>query len=133
MGSLLVEEAHPVRGDDAGFRRRVELLAIEALITEAGVKGFDVAVLPGRIGVDVEGADVAIDQTVADGAGDKLGAVRSSRRDRGLRVFSSAILRARFSSRMSATICLSSLLSFSSVRRRWASELVIIPSYFFQR
>ncbi len=34
----------------------VELLAIEALVPEAGVKGFDVAVLPGRIGVDVEGA-----------------------------------------------------------------------------
>ena len=39
-----------------------------------------------------------------------------------LRVFSSAILRMRFYSRRSATICLSPLLSFPGVRRRWASE-----------
>ena len=57
MGSLLVVQADPVRDDDSRFRQRVELLAVEALITEAGVKGFDVAVLPGRAGVYVEGAD----------------------------------------------------------------------------
>ena len=59
VGPLLVVEADPVGDDDASFRQRVELLAVEALVTEAGVKGFDVAVLPGRAGVDVEGADAA--------------------------------------------------------------------------
>ena len=72
MGSLLVVQADPVGDDDAGFGGSVELLNIEALIAEAGVKGFDVAVLPARARVDVEGTDAAVGQAVADGAGDKL-------------------------------------------------------------
>jgi len=44
MGSLLVVEADPVGDDDAGFGERVELLAVETLVTEAGVKGLDVTV-----------------------------------------------------------------------------------------
>lgn len=53
----------------------VVLFAVEAHVPEAGVKGFGVAVLPGRAPVDVEGADDAVDQAVSDGTGDKLGAV----------------------------------------------------------
>ena len=75
VGTLLVVDGDPVGDDDAGLGERVELLAVEALVPEAGVKGLDVAVLPGRARVDVEGADAAVGQAVADGAGDKLGAV----------------------------------------------------------
>ena len=75
MGTLLVVDGDPVGDDYAGLGERVELLTIEALIPEAGVKGLDVAVLPGRARIDVEGADAAVSQAVADGAGDKLGAV----------------------------------------------------------
>ena len=75
VGPLLVVEADPVGDDDASFGERIELLAVEALVTEAGVKGFDVTVLPGRAGVDVERADAAVGQAVPDGTGDKLGAV----------------------------------------------------------
>ena len=75
VGPLLVVEADPVGDDDASFGERIELLAVEAFVTEAGVKGFDLAVLPRRAGVDVEGADTAVGQTVADSAGDKLGPV----------------------------------------------------------
>ena len=57
MGTLLVVDADPVGDDDAGLGERVELLAVETLVPEAGVKGLDVAVLPGRARVDVEGAD----------------------------------------------------------------------------
>ena len=57
MGTLLVVDGDPVGDDYAGLGERVELLTIEALIPEAGVKGLDVAVLPGRARVDVEGAD----------------------------------------------------------------------------
>ena len=53
VGTLLVVEADPVGDDDGSFGERVELLAVEALIAEAGVKGFDVAVLPRRAGGDV--------------------------------------------------------------------------------
>lgn len=73
--TLLVVDADPVGDDDAGLGERVELLAVEALGPEAGVKGFDVTVLPRRARVDVERADAAVGQAVADGAGDKLGAV----------------------------------------------------------
>ena len=75
MGSLLVVEADPVGDDDAGFGERVELLAVETLVTEAGVKGLDVTVLPRRAGVDVERPDAAVDQAFSDGKDDKLGAV----------------------------------------------------------
>ena len=75
VGPLLVVEADPVGDDDASFGERIELLAVEALVTEAGVKGFDVPVLPGRARVDVERADAAVGQAVPDGTGDKLGAV----------------------------------------------------------
>jgi len=75
VGPLLVVEADPVGDDDASFGERIELLSVEALITEAGVKGFDVTVPPGRTGVDVERADAAVGQAVPDGTGDKLGAV----------------------------------------------------------
>ena len=75
VGPLLVVEADPVGDDDASFGERVELLAVEALVTEAGVKGFDVTVLPGRARVDVERADAAVGKAVPDGTGDKLWAV----------------------------------------------------------
>ena len=75
VGPLLVVEADPVGDDDPSFGERIELLAVEALVTEAGVKGFDVAVLPGRAGVDVKRADASVGQAVPDSTGDKLGAV----------------------------------------------------------
>ena len=75
VGPLLVVEADPVGDDDAGLGERVELLAVEALVPEAGVKGFDVTVLPRRARVDVERADAAVSQAVPDGTGDKLWAV----------------------------------------------------------
>ncbi len=75
VGPLLVVEADPVGDDDAGLGERVELLAVEAFVPEAGVKGFDVTVLPRRARVDVERADAAVSQAVADGAGDKLWAI----------------------------------------------------------
>ena len=73
--TLLVVDTDPVGDDDAGLGEREELLAVEALVPEAGVKGFDVTVLPRRARVDVERADAAIGQAVADSAGDKLGPV----------------------------------------------------------
>jgi len=75
MGSLLVVEADPVGDDDAGFGERVELLAVETLVTEAGVKGLDVTVLPRRAWGDIERANAAVGQAIPDGTGDKLGAV----------------------------------------------------------
>ena len=75
VGTLLVVDGDPVGDDDAGLGERVELLAVEALVPEAGVKGFNVTVLPGRARVDVERTDAAVSQAVADGAGDKLGPV----------------------------------------------------------
>ena len=75
MGTLLVVDTNPVGDDDAGLGERIELLAVEALIPEAGVKGLDVTVLPGRARVDVERTDAAVSQAVADGAGDKLGPI----------------------------------------------------------
>ena len=75
VGTLLIVDADPVGDDDAGLGERVELLAVEAFVTEAGVKGFDVTVLPGRAGVDVERTDAAVGQAVPDSSGDKLGAV----------------------------------------------------------
>lgn len=73
--TLLVVDTNPVGDDDAGLGERIELLAVEALIPEAGVKGLDVTVLPGRARVDVERTDAAVSQAVADSAGDKLGPV----------------------------------------------------------
>ena len=48
MGTLLVVDGDPFGDDDAGLGERVELLAVEALVPEAGVKGFGVAVLQGE-------------------------------------------------------------------------------------
>ena len=58
-GTLLFVDGDPVRDDYKGVGERVELLAVGALAPEAGVKGLDVAVLPGRARVDVDGADTA--------------------------------------------------------------------------
>ena len=70
VGVVLVD---PVGEDDAGLGERVWLLTILALIPEAGVKGLNIAVLPRRAWVDIEGADAAVSQAGAAGADDKLG------------------------------------------------------------
>ena len=68
VGPLLVVEADPVGDDDASFGERIELLAVEALVTEAGVKGFDETAQPGRAGDYVALTDAAVGQAIADGA-----------------------------------------------------------------
>jgi len=75
VGTLLVVDGDPVGDDDAGLGERVELLAVEALIPEAGVVALDDPVLPGRAGVDGERADATVGQAVADDSSDKLGPV----------------------------------------------------------
>lgn len=75
VGTLHVVDGDPVRDDDTGLGEGIELVAVQALVAEEGVKGLDVVVLTGRARVDVEGADAAFGQAVADGAGDRHGAV----------------------------------------------------------
>ena len=43
----------PTLDDDLGFPQRVEYLAIEQFIAQAGIETLDVAVLPGAAGFDV--------------------------------------------------------------------------------
>jgi hypothetical protein len=58
---------------------------------------------------------------------------RSSRRARGPRVFFERDLEDALLQQEVGDHLLNSMLSLSSVRRRWSSELVIMPSCFFQR
>ena len=80
VGVVVVD---PFGEHDPGLGERVELLAVESLVPEAAVKGFDVAVLPGRARVDGEGADAAQGEAVAYRPRDKLRAVVGAGRPRG--------------------------------------------------
>ena len=75
VGTLLVVDGDPVGDDDAGLGERVELLAVEALIPEAGVVALDDPVLPGRAGVDGDGLDAVGSHELLDGLGDELRAI----------------------------------------------------------
>jgi hypothetical protein len=48
-----VAEAPPALDHDTGLGERVEDLAIEKLVTEAGIEALDVAVLPWALRLDV--------------------------------------------------------------------------------
>ena len=75
VGTLLVVDGDPVGDDDAGLGERVELLAVEALIPEAGVVALDDPVLPGAAWFDGDGLDAVGGHELLDGLGDELGAV----------------------------------------------------------
>ena len=55
MGPTGVVEPPPALDHDAGLGEGVEYLAIEKLVTEAGVEAFDVAILPRAPRLDVGG------------------------------------------------------------------------------
>ena len=75
MGAVAVVVPQPVAHGDSDVVAVVEPPPVGELPAEAGVVALDDPVLPGRAGVDGERADATVSQTVADGAGDKLGAV----------------------------------------------------------
>jgi hypothetical protein len=68
VGSFHVVETDPVGDGDVRSGESVELFAVEALVTEAGVKGFDETAQPGRAGDYVALTDAAVGQAIADGA-----------------------------------------------------------------
>ena len=58
--------------DDPGFRERVEDLAVEQLVPQAGVEALDEAVLPGAARRDVGGLGADSPDPVLHGLGDEL-------------------------------------------------------------
>jgi len=75
VGAVVVVLA-PIGLEDAPSLDEVaEELAVEKLVTEAGVEGLGVAVLPGSAGRDEESADVETLEVAADGLADELGTV----------------------------------------------------------
>ena len=59
VGPVLVVLAAVVFDDDAGLGEDPELLAVEAIVAEAIVEGFDETVLPGADGLDIALQQVA--------------------------------------------------------------------------
>lgn len=65
----------PALGQDLDFLERVEDLAIEKLVSEPGVEGFDVSVLPGTAWLDEERSHVQAAEPIADRLSRELRAV----------------------------------------------------------
>jgi len=78
MRAERVVEAPPAFHDDACLSERVEDLAIEKLVTDAGVEALDVAILPRAPRLDIGGLCADGGDPVLDGLRDELGAVAPS-------------------------------------------------------
>lgn len=65
----------PVLDDDAGLGQGPELFPVQALFPEPGVEAFDITVLPGTAGIDVEGLDSLSGQPLPKMVLNKLGAI----------------------------------------------------------
>jgi hypothetical protein len=78
MWSKRIVEAPPALHDDAGFGEGVEDLAIEKLITEAGIEALDVAILPRAPRLDVCGPGTNGGDPVPNRLRNELGPVAPS-------------------------------------------------------
>ena len=65
----------PVFDDDPGLGQRPELFPVQALFPESGVEAFDVTVLPGAPGINVEGLDSLAGQPLPKMVLNKLGSI----------------------------------------------------------
>ena len=75
MRAERVVEAPPAFHDDACLSERVEDLAIEKLVTDAGVEALDVTILPRALWLDVGGLCAHGGDPVLDGLRGELGDV----------------------------------------------------------
>ena len=78
MRAERVVEAAPAFHDDAGLSERVEDLAIEQLVPEAGVEALDVAILPRAPRLDVRGPCTYGGDPILDGLRNELRAIIGS-------------------------------------------------------
>lgn len=82
-GPVVVVVDAEVFEEDLCLEEGVEELAVEELVAQAAVEGLDVAVLPGRSGVDEHGAGVVEAAPVSHGVRDELGSVIAADERRG--------------------------------------------------
>jgi hypothetical protein len=75
MRAECIIEASPAFDDDPGFSERVEDLAIEKLITNAGIEALDVAILPRATRLDVGGLCAHGGDPVLNRLRNELGAI----------------------------------------------------------
>src|SRR6187549_318226 len=67
--------ASPALDDDLRFTQRIEDLAIEEFIAQAGIEAFDEAVLPGTARCNIGGPCADGSDPVLHGLGDELGSI----------------------------------------------------------